>query len=96
VLIAILLNEGAYFSGLLATEEFNMFFISRHCPPSLPVYSLIQEILPYPWCLLIYVTAFTAAAGLMLLAAVGIRQLVRLPRASFLRKPPFVRRKAHT
>ena len=78
VTLAAVMNELAYYSGLLATETFNMFFISRHCAPSLPVYSLVQQILPYPLCLIIYVTAFTAAGGLMLAAAAGIRQIIHL------------------
>lgn len=77
VTIAILLNELANASGLLETDEFNMFFISPYCEPSLPVYSLIQPLLPYPVCLIIYVTAFTLAAYLILLAAMGISRLWR-------------------
>ena len=67
VTIAMIMNETAYYAGL--TETFNMFFISRHCEPSLPVYSLVQQVVPYPWCLLIYIAAFSAAAGLILLFA---------------------------
>lgn len=70
LLVAMLLNEIAYRSGLLAAgHNFNMFFISPYCEPSLPVYSLVQAAVPYPWCLLIYVLVFTLAAGLILLAA---------------------------
>lgn len=86
VTLAAVMNEIAYYSGLLASETFNMFFISRHCAPSLPVYSLVQQILPYPLCLLIYVTAFTAAGGLMLATAAGIRQLLRLPHSGSTKK----------
>ncbi len=76
VIMAVIMNELAYYSGLLTTEEFNMFFISRHCAPSLPVYSLVQQVLPYPWCLLIYIAAFTIAAGLILLSASLIRKWI--------------------
>lgn len=78
VTVAAIMNEIAYFSGLLATEEFNMFFISPHCPPSLPVYSLVQQTLPYPLCLMIYIGAFTLAGGLILAIAAGIHQMVQL------------------
>ena len=75
VVMAIAMNEIAYISGLLETETFNMFFISPHCEPSLPVYSIVQELVPYPWCLIIYILAFSVAAYLMLLIAMGIRSL---------------------
>lgn len=77
LLIAVILNEIAYYSGLLETDNFNMFFVSRHCEPSLPVYSIVQGIVPYPWCLLLYIFGFTAAAYVMLLIAMGIRTLSR-------------------
>lgn len=75
VALAVVLNELAYAAGLLETEEFNMFFISRHCDPSLPVYSLVQAVVPYPWCLIIYILAFSLASYLILLMAMGIKKL---------------------
>ena len=75
--VAICLNEIAYRSGLLKTDVFNMFYFSPHCAGTLPVYSLVQAAVPYPWCLLIYIAAFTAAAYLILLIAMGIRRLAR-------------------
>lgn len=77
VLTAVILNEIAFQSGLLNDHEFNMFFISPHCEPSLPIYSLVQNAVPYPWCLIIYVSAFTLAAYLILLVAMGIKYLVK-------------------
>lgn len=77
VLTAVIFNEIAFQSGLLNDHEFNMFFISPHCEPSLPVYSLVQNAVPYPWCLIIYVSAFTLAAYLILLVAMGIKYLVK-------------------
>lgn len=77
VLTAVILNEIAFQLGLLEEHEFNMFFISPHCEPSLPVYSLIQNFVSYPWCLIIYVSAFTLAAYLILLVAMGITYLVK-------------------
>lgn len=82
--IAMILNEIAYRSGLLAAgHTFNMFFISPYCEPSLPVYSIVQAHVPYPWCLIIYVSIFTLAAWLVLRAAMIIsRQPVRRPPAN--------------
>ena len=77
VLVAMTMNEIAYYTGLLETDEFNMFFISRHCAPSLPVYSIVQEVLPYPWCLIIYVVAFTLAAYLILLISMAVRKAIK-------------------
>ncbi len=73
VCVAIVLNEIAYFSGLLETETFNMFFISPHCEPSLPVYSLVQAVVPFPWCLFVYIITFSLAAYIILLIAMLIK-----------------------
>lgn len=82
VAVAVVLNEIAYATGLLETETFNMFFVSPHCDPHLPVYSIVQQHVAYPWCLIIYVAAFTLAAYLMLLIAMGIKATVGKIRAS--------------
>lgn len=76
VLAATVMNEIAYFSGLLETETFNMFFISPHCDPSLPVYSLVQAVVPFPWCTFIYIAGFSAASYIILLLAMLIRHFV--------------------
>ena len=77
VALAATMNEIASRVGLLETETFNMFFISPYCEPSLPVYSIVQAMVPFPWCLLIYVAAFSLAAYLILLGAMGISKLGR-------------------
>lgn len=77
VVLAMIMNEIAHATGLLERETFNMFFISPYCDPSLPVYSLVQAVVPYPWNLLIYIAGFTLAAYLILLLAMGIRMLVK-------------------
>ena len=82
-MIAVILNELAYYTGLLETDTFNMFFISRHCEPSLPVYSMVQQTVAYPWCLIIYIAGFSLAAYLILLSAIGINKTA----ASLHRKP---------
>ena len=80
VVLAVIMNEIAFRSGLLETETFNMFFVSPHCDPSLVVYSLVQQHVAFPWCLLIYIAGFTAAAGIILLLAGGIGRLIRAMR----------------
>ena len=80
VLIAVVLNEAAFSMGIVEEHNLNMFYISRHCEPHLPVYSTVQELLPYPWCLFVYVLGFSAAAFIILLAAMGLGKL-------FSRKP---------
>ena len=76
VSIAVLMNEAAYRTGILEEHTFNMFYISPYCAPSLPVYSLVQQVLPFPWSLAVYVLGFTAAAGIVLGVAKGVRSLV--------------------
>ncbi|MBQ7888498.1 MAG: YwaF family protein [Erysipelotrichaceae bacterium] len=71
---AVIMNEIAFYSGLLETETFNMFFISPHCSPELPVYSSIQNLVPYPISLLIYIFGFTIAASLILITLKIITQ----------------------
>ena len=75
VALAVIMNEAAFRTGLLETDTFNMFFVSPYCEPSLPVYSLVQAVVPFPFCLLIYVAGFTLAAYLVLLAAMGVRSM---------------------
>lgn len=75
VLVAMILNEVAYQTGLTQTGEFNMFYFSPYQPPSLPVYSLVQQVVPYPASLIIYVGGFTLAAFVILLIAMGIGKL---------------------
>lgn len=70
VSIAMVLNEIAHLSGLLERETFNMFFISPYCEPSLPVYSLVQAVVPFPWCAVIYIVAFSLAAFVVLLISI--------------------------
>ena len=66
LLMAATMNEIANLTGLLETDTFNMFFISPYCAPELPVYSLVQNVLPFPLSLGVYVLAFTTAGGLLL------------------------------
>ena len=74
IVAACISNEIAYYGGLLERETFNMFYISPHCEGTLPVYSLVQAVVPFPWCLVIYLAIFTLAAYVvLLLAMLGLR-----------------------
>ena len=77
VALAAIMNEIAYRIGIPEGHDFNMFFISPHSAPSLPVYSLIQQVVPFPFCLMIYVAVFSLAAFLILLAARGLASVKR-------------------
>jgi hypothetical protein len=74
--IAMILNEVAFRTGLLENHGFNMFYISPHQPGHLPVYSLVQQVVPYPLSLVIYIVGFSAAAWLMLLIPMAGKHLV--------------------
>ena len=78
VSIATIMNEVAYRTGLLETDEFNMFFISPYCAPSLPVYSMVQEVVPFPFCLIIYISIFSMAAYIVLLCSMGICKIAQM------------------
>lgn len=73
LVLAMIMNEIAHFSGLLERETFDMFYISPYCEPSLPVYSLVQAAVPYPWCLFIYIAGFSLASYIILLLAMLIK-----------------------
>lgn len=77
VSIAAIMNEIAFRSGLLETDTFNMFYISPYCDPHLPVYSIVQQYVPFPWCLGLYVLGFSAAAYIVLLIVMFIKKLAR-------------------
>ena len=73
--IAMILNEVMVATGAIGDDTFNMFYISRHFTGTLPIYSTIQPLLPYPVALLVYILGFGLAAYLLLLASIGIRKL---------------------
>lgn len=75
--LAVVLNEIAHYTDFTGGETFNMFFVSPHEDPSLPVYSLVQQYVPYPFCLIIYIIMFTMAAYLMLLIPMGIKAITK-------------------
>lgn len=75
VVLASVMNEIAKLTGLLERESFNMFYISPHCEPSLPVYSLVQQVVPFPLCLVIYIAAFALASYIILFVAMTINKI---------------------
>jgi hypothetical protein len=75
VTLAVIFNEIVYHSGIAGGETFNMFFVSPHFEPSLPVYSSVQAVVAYPWCLIIYIAAFSAAAYAILLLAMLVKKI---------------------
>lgn len=77
VMLAVIGNEIAYRSGLLETESFNMFYISPYCEPHLPVYSLVQGVVPFPWCLILYILGFSLAAYIILLIAIAVKAALK-------------------
>ncbi len=77
VIVACILNEIAFITGLTAEHYFNMFYVSPYLDPHLPVYSLIQPLVPYPISLIIYIAGFTAAAYIILLIGMGIKAICK-------------------
>jgi DNA segregation ATPase FtsK/SpoIIIE-like protein len=82
--VAVILNELAHLVGITQEHTFNMFFVSRHQPSTLPVYSLVHNALMdinpafYPLCLMLYIVGFTVCAGIMLLLARGIEYVATM------------------
>ena len=79
--IAMILNEVAVATKIIGDQTFNMFFINPHFPPSLPVYSIVQEYVPFPFCVIIYILAFSLASYVILLLAMAIGKIVSKEKA---------------
>ena len=75
VALAGIMNRISYITGLSVTDDFNMFYISPFEAPHLPVYSQVQKVVAYPWCLVIYVLGFTLAAFLMLAIGMAVSKV---------------------
>ena len=75
VAVAVLLNELTYRLGVLEHDSFNAFFVSPYVAPHLPVYSLVQPLLPFGLELIVYIGGFTLASWLIVLAAMGVDAL---------------------
>lgn len=74
--VAVILNEVMFYSGVLGDETFNMFFVSPHFEGTLPVYSSVQAMVPYPFCLILYIFGFTLASYIVLLLAIATKKVV--------------------
>ena len=73
--IAVILNEWAYRAGIAPEHFFNMFYVSPYCAPHLPVYSLIQPVVPFPLCLVLYILGFGVAACAPVMLAFGVQKV---------------------
>lgn len=78
VLIAMILNETAHLVGIVPTETFNMFFISPYCTPTLYVYKDVQSVVPYPWCIPLYIFAVSCVSATVLITFMILDYLRRL------------------
>lgn len=87
--IAVALNEWAYRVGIAPEHFFNMFYVSPYCEPHLPVYSLIQPLVPFPLSLVIYIFGFTVAACVPMLLARGVQWICA--RSTALRRKQLVK-----
>lgn len=75
--IALALNLGVYHSGVLGGEEFNMFYISPYFISVLPVFDAIQQAVPYPVFLGLYLIALTLGGLVVFLAAKALAHGVK-------------------
>lgn len=69
VSMAFLLNIVIYNSGILNGETFNMFYISPYFISSLPVFSIIQPLIPYILFLVTYILALFLGAFIIYIVA---------------------------
>lgn len=66
ITIAIILNEWAYYCGIVNEYPFNMFYISPYVKGELPVFGDIQAVVSYPVSLIVYIVGFTLGSGILL------------------------------
>lgn len=65
VIVATLLNEVVYRSGVLKGETFNMFYISSYFSSELPVFSTIQPVVSSPLFITLYVVVLSLGGFLI-------------------------------
>ena len=82
LLIAVLLNEHAYRVGLLAEHDFNMFYVSPYCESHLSIFAWVQERVPFPGNLLVYIAVFSLGATLITLSAMCLSKCRKRQRFS--------------
>jgi len=76
VIIALLMNITVYNSGILNGEEFNMFYISPYFISTLPLFCVIQEMVPYPLFLTFYVSVIILGAFVIYFLASKFKELI--------------------
>ena len=77
--VAVILNEAIHamiVDRALVDASFNMFFISRHYPCTLPVLADIYAKVPYPAFLCIYMIGFAAVSALIYGLEKGVLALI--------------------
>ena len=77
VAIALALNLGVYNSGILGEETFNMFYISPYFISVLPIFDAIQQAVPYPVFLALYIVGLTLGSLVIFLVAKAIAHGVK-------------------
>ena len=75
--LALVLNLVIYNLGILNGETFNMFYISPYFISVLPVFSVIQESVPYLLFLLIYILSVFIGGFIVYLIAYLIKQICK-------------------
>jgi hypothetical protein len=83
VATALLINVVVYKSGVLNGETFNMFYISPYFISSLPVFSVIQQSVPYVLFLASYILALSLGAAIVCQISKGISIIVSKERNSY-------------
>ena len=77
IIIAQTLNLTIYNSNILNGETFNMFYISPYFISSLPVFSVIQESVPYVIFLLSYILILIASVVIVYSITYSINKLYK-------------------
>lgn len=75
VFIANTMNITFYLSGLIGNETFDMFYISPYFESILPVFNIIEPMVPYVVFLLIYMFACFLGGHLIYFISMGINKL---------------------
>lgn len=77
--VAMILNEliYQYLSSNGMGDIFNMYFISPHFDCTLPVLSVVHDLVPYPVFLCVYIFGFMLCAGLIMLITKGLVRLTK-------------------
>lgn len=73
--LALIMNIIYHATGETAT--FNMFFISPYLPCTLPLLSVIYNLVPYPIFLIIYLLGFSLAGFIMLAIAIMFDRFIK-------------------